>query len=933
LIGRYVVLSELGAGAMGVVMAAYDPELDRKVALKLLRPRHGRDTEAARTRLQREAQALAKLNHSNVVGVHDVGLHDGQVFVAMEFVDGHTLGDWAHAENKDWREVLGVFQEAGRGLAAAHKQGLIHRDFKPDNVMIGLDGRVRVMDFGLARADDESPAPADLEGFATGPRSALDTPLTQTGSVMGTPAYMAPEQFTGMEVTPRSDQFGFCVALFEALYGVRPFEGNTLAALAFAVTEGDLRDAPSGNKVPAWLHRVVLRGLSPKPADRFEDMLTLLVELGSGEARRRRNQVLIWTAGAGAIVASALGVQHLDELQRIQSCELDGAQISQIWGDGPREKLRQGIMATGRSFAATTADRSIAYFDAQARGIQEAQTEVCLNTRVRGKWNEDLLGRATWCLDERRMQLESLAAELSQADEKSIQKAIRASSSFAELASCSDELRLQQTPAPPEDENEVRTVRKALSKAAALSSAGKYPEALTVAQETLARAEALSWPALTADCRWQVGALLEHTGEYKAAAESLEAAYFEAAKFGSYELAAESATKLVSVVGSRLADIDGGKRWGRHADLALVALRAAPDSLRRIRLESAQGVLHNEAGEYEEAKANQERALAAREKLLGPDHPSVAQALGSLGNVYETLGEHELAKEAASRALGIYERALGPDHPHVAGMANNLAMAHDARGEYAEAVAAYERALGIWEEALGPEHPNVGGVLNNLGMVHDVMGASDKAMLAYKRALAIWEKAFGPDHPNVALPLNNLGALHEARGEYAEALAKYQRALSIWTAALGPEHPNVGTTTLNIGVVQHAKGDYAEAKVSYERSLAINEKAQGPDHPHLAYSLDGLAEIASIQGRNADALRLARRAVKIRAGGESPPDLLAYSRFILAKVLWNAPTAAGGDRKQAIAAAQEAASGYAAVDGKLDEATEVKTWLVAHPMP
>jgi serine/threonine protein kinase len=270
-IGRYVVLARLGAGAMGVVLAAYDPELDRKVALKLLRPRGG-DAGAARARLQREAQALAKLNHSNVVAVHDVGVHAGHVFVAMEFVDGQTLGAWTQSAPRSWRDVVGVFEAAGRGLAAAHASGLVHRDFKPDNVMIGKDGRVRVMDFGLARATEGAVEPARAGDLPADKSDILATPLTQTGAMMGTPAYMAPEQFGGLEVTTRSDQFGFCVALFEALYGERPFGGETLGALAFNATEGNVRDVGRTRDVPMWLRRVVLRGLSPRPEDRFPDM-------------------------------------------------------------------------------------------------------------------------------------------------------------------------------------------------------------------------------------------------------------------------------------------------------------------------------------------------------------------------------------------------------------------------------------------------------------------------------------------------------------------------------------------------------------------------------------------------------------------------------------------------------------------------------------
>jgi serine/threonine protein kinase len=225
-VGRYVLLDAVGSGGMGVVYAAYDPELDRKVAIKLLRfDRLGSEAgERDRLRLQREAQAIARLSHPNVVHVYDVGTFGDQVFVAMEFVAGRTLRQWAEEEPRPWREVVDRFALAGRGLAAAHAAGLIHRDFKPDNVLLGDDGRVRVVDFGLARPAGQQPAP---EGERTPSGGTLAHPLTEWGVVVGTPAYMAPEQLRGEASDERSDQLSFCVSLYETLYGERPFPGGS----------------------------------------------------------------------------------------------------------------------------------------------------------------------------------------------------------------------------------------------------------------------------------------------------------------------------------------------------------------------------------------------------------------------------------------------------------------------------------------------------------------------------------------------------------------------------------------------------------------------------------------------------------------------------------------------------------------------------------
>ncbi|MFP2913550.1 serine/threonine-protein kinase, partial [Pyxidicoccus sp. 3LFB2] len=263
-LGRYVVLDKLGAGGMGVVLSAYDPKLDRKVALKLVRSLKGHGAAELQQRLLREAQAVARLSHPHVIAVFDVGTVDERLFMAMEFVEGPTLRKWLTATKRDWREVLAAFQQAGQGLAAAHAAGLVHRDFKPDNVLVDTRGRVRVTDFGLARFEH---VPASvLPSGALSPEAVPQDGLTRTGSLLGTPGYMAPEQWDGQEVDARGDQFSFCVALHEALYGVRPFARGTPPDFT------QLQPIPAQTPVPAWVRRVVLRGLSVAPEARFTSM-------------------------------------------------------------------------------------------------------------------------------------------------------------------------------------------------------------------------------------------------------------------------------------------------------------------------------------------------------------------------------------------------------------------------------------------------------------------------------------------------------------------------------------------------------------------------------------------------------------------------------------------------------------------------------------
>jgi tetratricopeptide (TPR) repeat protein len=322
-IGRYEVLEWVGSGAMGTVYAAHDPALDRKVALKLIRANAaGPELE---TRLLREAKAMARLSHPEVITVFDAGMHAERVYVAMEFVEGGTLREWLEAAPRTKEQILSVYQRAGRGLAQAHAAGIVHRDFKPDNVLVGADGRVRVTDFGLARAETapiSDPRPRLDSGAEPQPGAAN---LTQTGALVGTPVYMAPERLMGLAADARSDSYSFCVALYEALYGERPFRGTTALELFIAKSTGDVRPAPPGARVSKPIRHILLTGLRPQVEDRphasMEELLVALERASGASTRafrwhspwrwangRRSRAVALGAAAVAALAGGAAGV-------------------------------------------------------------------------------------------------------------------------------------------------------------------------------------------------------------------------------------------------------------------------------------------------------------------------------------------------------------------------------------------------------------------------------------------------------------------------------------------------------------------------------------------------------------------------------------------------------------------------------------------------
>jgi serine/threonine protein kinase len=364
-IGRFAVLRTLGEGGMGVVYSAYDEELDRRVALKLLRP--GRDNSPRnQARMQREARAMAKLSHPNVVQVYEVGRFEEQVFLAMEFVQGKTLGAWLKGGPRSWQEILNILVQAGRGLHAAHESGIIHGDFKPDNILIDAEERVRVVDFGLSRRTE--PASASLKGAAasgdaglslqsapvplstarqpseTLPPSRDHDDLRSNAKIAGTPAYMAPEQHRHTPANQRTDQFSFCVTLFTALYGIHPFAGGSLLELIIKLTDGKVNPVPVGSTVPGAVHAAVVRGLQVDPDQRWPSLADLLGELDAIAARyrdpeldltvARRQRVVLATIIAVSILAMSiaviLGSPAEDMLPSAETNALAGAGINSL---------------------------------------------------------------------------------------------------------------------------------------------------------------------------------------------------------------------------------------------------------------------------------------------------------------------------------------------------------------------------------------------------------------------------------------------------------------------------------------------------------------------------------------------------------------------------------------------------------------------------
>ncbi|MEM6988997.1 MAG: serine/threonine-protein kinase [Myxococcota bacterium] len=667
--GRYVVLDAIGQGGMGVVYTAYDHELDRKVALKLLRV-HQNSSESVtegRARLVREAKAMAQLAHPNVVTVHDVGTIDGRVFVAMEYVDGRNLRSWMLDRKHGWRDALEIFKQAGRGLAAAHEAGLVHRDFKPDNVLVGKDGRVRVTDFGLARAS----ATVDIPRGDHRP-SCSDGDLTIPGRIMGTLGYMAPEQTDGRPTDAKMDQFAYCVALFEALTGRRPFLGRTRDDLREAVEEGNIQPwSRRGRKnlTPLWLRQIVERGLDLEPGKRWPSMHALIEQL------ERRPLRLKWLGATAAAVVATGGIWAGAAAASSSTSQCEGAErhLAGVWDDDRRATARDAVLGAGTSHAPGTWDRLQDTLDDYTQSWVAMRTEACEAT-ASGEQSGQLLDRRMACLDRRLDEVGALVDVLSEADDNVTDRAVWAAASLPMLSPCADAVALAASatrPQDPEHAAAVNKLRSELARAQAWGLVDKADRGLQIAADVAQRSEALDHAPLHAESLHVLGRMQARLGQSAAAEDTLSEAAMLAAAHKHEGVAAAAATDMMAVVGTATGEYKKGLLWGWYAESAVQ--RMGKGGVHEADMLDGLGDVMAAHGKLEEARTHYERAIDVRRELLGNDHPTVALSLSRLAEVSRRSGSVDTARTHYEAALEIQERALGSLHPDVGRLLAKLA--------------------------------------------------------------------------------------------------------------------------------------------------------------------------------------------------------------------------------------------------------------------
>ncbi len=756
-VGRLSILERLGQGGMGTVYSAYDAKLDRKVALKFLRySRHH-----ASERLLKEAQSLAQLSHPNVVQVHDFGDVEGRSYISMEYCEGQTLGTWCHENEASWETITSMLSLAGAGVAAAHRAGLVHRDFKPSNVMVTKTGQVKVMDLGLARREQQNIA-GDTE---LGDNTPL-TQLTQTGTLLGTPRYMAPEQLRGDVADARSDQYSFCVSLYELLYGTNPFEGKTVAERLRSQESGPSR--PSESKVPSRIHDAMLRGLSRAPSARYGGMDELLAALSPEESSTRHR----WLAfGGAAMVALGTTAFFLGRGEPDKRCARAAARATDVWHQGQRDAV---LRALGGD---ELASHVVGLLDERNLELAAGLIDTCEATYVRQEQSEELGDKRRLCLERHVLQFESLVEVFSGQTTDEVREGA-GSLEFAELLQCSNVERLSIMTVLPSSREALECIevaQRAEAKADALHLAGLYEKAEVANVESVRLARQCDYPPVLAVALYtQLG--LEANTQPDAAVSTARELIQVAAASHDDSLLAVAWPEYILALG------DSGR-----SEEAIALAPAAEAALKRVQADATDisyfylrlaGVF--QAEEPEKALVHYEKAISGlRESGAENANVNIAAVKNNIGNTLTVVERYREAAEIYEEALPVLIEEYGEKHTSVLLAQMNLAAALVPVGKLEEATMLLKEIRTPLSEAVGTDSRYWAMFLHAEGELFLHQEDWERALVAAHEAAKVRAGIFGEGHTEVlasreleASALAGAGKLDAAAAVYRETIAE-----------------------------------------------------------------------------------------------------------------------------------------------------------------
>ncbi len=839
LVGRFKITRVLGEGGMGTVYMARDATLGREVAIKVHHAAGG-----AR-RLRREAVAMARLAHPNVVTVFEVGDLAGRPFVVMEYITGTTLRAWLADARRSVPEILDLLVAAGEGLAAAHDAGLVHRDIKPENVLVGNDGRARVGDFGLARELDSK----EDAGPASTPPSVDDllTPVTQTGAVLGTPAYMSPEQFAGAPVDARADQFAFCVTAWEALWGERPFAGSSFAQLHTAIATGHRRPPPASPKVPTRVRVALERGLATAPADRFPTMHGLLDAMQPPVRRHRRGLL-----GAAAIVLAG-ATAWLAMRDGARSCATAGAaELAAMRTDLPALLARQG--------ASQIAVHAFAIQQQYAASFRGHARAACEADRAR-EWSPEVAAKSQVCFA---VAARSAALALARLDPSKPMSVLRHMRRLPPEDHCRNQNYLASRPPIPRD----RAQLDALIEANATLADGfdrivdhDFVQLRGVLAK-LERSPAHRDPGITAGMMILRGWIALDSGQVAETRKLFADAYYAGRAIDDEQISSVALCQLINEsdqlgldraaiqqwLRTALADADRMRvrsptlagqvytiaaraaDFAADADKALVFVARArevlePGTASWIETFATEGAVRIWSGHIDEGIRAYDTALAQKIGYVGPEDPEVAGLLSNYAASLLEVSRLDTALDKARRAARIIAQLSDPNDDRVDHIRVNLAavLINADQDDEAHGLLVTARANNV--RRLGETNAIVANIDSNLAVIYNDRGEHDRAIAALQTALATQEKLSGPEHVDVADVLYNLAASYRFKHEFPRALEAIQRAAKI-QGTRSPGSDRHRTALTMIASIANEAGDYPRALEATAQALGFAKPAE-----------------------------------------------------------------------------------------------------------
>ena len=782
-VGRFEIVREAGRGAMGVVYEAHDPSLDRRVAIKILRRPRAADQAA----LLREGRTLARLSHPNIVSVYEIGVADGHgsVFVAMEFIAGGTLrrllGERTPARAKDAHDAILLFLPIGEALAAAHRDGVVHGDFKPDNVLVDREGRPKVVDFGLARLRVD-----DTRSDATSRDDVDAHGELLTGPFGGTPAYAAPEVLRGRGADALADQYSFCVALAEALWGTRPqprFDGWF--------------DPPPERVVPPWIHAIVVRGLAGDPTARHPSMVALVGALRRDPHARRRRWFRLGALATGFTIVGATAAGAV--WRSTPSCPDPEALFATTWSPARRDALRAGLLASEQGFAPQVAERLIHEVDRHRDAWGAGLLEACRAGSVERFHTEEVLELRYACLERRRRELDVTLSVLESRGAAAVIDALDTIGQLERPEICADVDALLAAPrTAPEDREAAEEIRDDIRRALALASSGADPaEALELARATAALAARLDDRALRGAAEHALAIALDRHGDLEAARAAAEAALWSAYAVDDATGITRAAAHLVFAIGYRAGD---AKLARVYAELGrATTAKGGVDVELQARLAEAIAASASTNGDLTTAATEYEAAVALLEQIGDTD--GQARALEAGGQIMGSLGRTAQAREALERAVELRRARLGDTHPVVAYAEFLLAQAMVSSGEPALGLARGERAYATWRAAY--DDAGLDGILmlRTLGQIAQEAGAHDRARTLLRDALGQLDRSPQDWALQIALTHAMLGELALETDAFTEGKTELEAALEGFEPTIGLDHEYAVRTRLHLALL------------------------------------------------------------------------------------------------------------------------------------